>query len=71
MFDVGLHSVLVLLKVEIHLGSFCIRLYCILNILNFLLIQVKDTVQVDQNVSRHLPDELSRHDWDLLVSLIY
>ncbi|XP_050292158.1 GPI ethanolamine phosphate transferase 2 isoform X3 [Quercus robur] len=28
---------------------------------------VKDTVQVDQNVSRHLGDELSRDDWDLMV----
>ncbi|XP_062100304.1 uncharacterized protein LOC133806185 isoform X3 [Humulus lupulus] len=27
---------------------------------------VKDTIQVDQNVSRHLPDELSRFDWDLM-----
>ncbi|KAK4566843.1 hypothetical protein RGQ29_002914 [Quercus rubra] len=31
----------------------------------------KDTVQVDQNVSRHLGDELSRDDWDLMVSLCY
>lgn len=36
---------------------------------NLLLIQVKDTVQVDQNVSRHLGDELSKDDWDLLVSI--
>ncbi|XP_015890563.3 GPI ethanolamine phosphate transferase 2 isoform X2 [Ziziphus jujuba] len=28
---------------------------------------VKDTVQVDQNVSRHLPNELIKHDWDLLI----
>ncbi|XP_004289530.1 PREDICTED: GPI ethanolamine phosphate transferase 2-like [Fragaria vesca subsp. vesca] len=28
---------------------------------------VKDTVQVDQNVSRHLSHELSRDDWDFLV----
>ncbi|KAH0747274.1 hypothetical protein KY285_008931 [Solanum tuberosum] len=28
---------------------------------------VKDTVQVDQNVSRHLVDELSRADWSLLI----
>ncbi|TYI40404.1 hypothetical protein ES332_A02G159500v1 [Gossypium tomentosum] len=28
---------------------------------------VKDTVQVDQNVSRHLGDELSKNDWDLLI----
>eukprot|EP00257_Ricinus_communis_P022146 XP_015581796.1 GPI ethanolamine phosphate transferase 2 isoform X2 [Ricinus communis] len=28
---------------------------------------VKDTVQVDQNVSCHLEDELSRDDWDLLI----
>ncbi|PON38793.1 Type I phosphodiesterase/nucleotide pyrophosphatase/phosphate transferase [Parasponia andersonii] len=28
---------------------------------------VKDTVQVDQNVSRHLSDELGRYDWDLLI----
>ncbi|KAK7832560.1 gpi ethanolamine phosphate transferase 2 [Quercus suber] len=31
------------------------------------LYEVKDTVQVDQNVSRHLGDELSRDDWDLMV----
>ncbi|KAK6923831.1 GPI ethanolamine phosphate transferase 2, C-terminal [Dillenia turbinata] len=29
---------------------------------------VKDTVEVDHNVSRHLQDELNRNDWDLLVS---
>ncbi|KAL6225089.1 hypothetical protein ACLB2K_003941 [Fragaria x ananassa] len=28
---------------------------------------VKDTVQVDQNVSRHLSHELSRDDWDFLI----
>ncbi|XVE86854.1 hypothetical protein DITRI_Ditri18aG0068800 [Diplodiscus trichospermus] len=28
---------------------------------------VKDTVQVDQNVSRHLGDELARDDWNLLI----
>ncbi|GMY12101.1 GPI ethanolamine phosphate transferase 2 isoform X2 [Fagus crenata] len=28
---------------------------------------VKDTVQVDQNVSRHLGDELRRDDWDLMI----
>ncbi|XP_021897499.1 GPI ethanolamine phosphate transferase 2 isoform X2 [Carica papaya] len=28
---------------------------------------VKDTVQVDQNVSRHLADELLRDDWNLLI----
>ncbi|XP_047152506.1 GPI ethanolamine phosphate transferase 2 isoform X1 [Vigna umbellata] len=28
---------------------------------------VKDTVQVDQNVSRHLVDELSRDDWNFLI----
>ncbi|KAH9664388.1 GPI ethanolamine phosphate transferase 2 [Citrus sinensis] len=28
---------------------------------------VKDTIQVDQNVSRHLVDELSRDDWNLLI----
>ncbi|XP_020217261.1 GPI ethanolamine phosphate transferase 2 isoform X1 [Cajanus cajan] len=28
---------------------------------------VKDTVQVDQNVSRHLGDELSRDDWNFLI----
>nr|XP_016514833.1 PREDICTED: GPI ethanolamine phosphate transferase 2-like isoform X3 [Nicotiana tabacum] len=28
---------------------------------------VKDTVQVDQNVSRHLVDELGRTDWSLLI----
>ncbi|KAJ4714544.1 GPI ethanolamine phosphate transferase 2 [Melia azedarach] len=28
---------------------------------------VKDTVQVDQNVSRHLGDELTRDDWNLLI----
>jgi hypothetical protein len=38
---------------------------------SFFLLQVKDTVQVDQNVSRHLVDELSRDDWDLLVSLCH
>jgi len=38
---------------------------------SFFLWQVKDTVQVDQNVSRHLGDELSRDDWDLMVSLCY
>ncbi|KAE9613326.1 putative Type I phosphodiesterase/nucleotide pyrophosphatase/phosphate transferase [Lupinus albus] len=29
--------------------------------------EVKDTVQVDQNVSRHLNGELSRDDWDFLI----
>jgi ethanolaminephosphotransferase len=38
---------------------------------SFFLQQVKDTVQVDQNVSRHLGDELRRDDWDLMVSLCY
>ncbi|KAA8546732.1 hypothetical protein F0562_003161 [Nyssa sinensis] len=28
---------------------------------------VKDTIQVDQNVSRHLGDELNRTDWNLLI----
>ncbi|KAK8472229.1 hypothetical protein PHAVU_002G147900 [Phaseolus vulgaris] len=28
---------------------------------------VKDIVQVDQNVSRHLADELSRDDWNFLI----
>ncbi|CAH2061500.1 unnamed protein product [Thlaspi arvense] len=28
---------------------------------------VKDTVQVDRNVSRHLPDEFNSHDWNLLI----
>lgn len=28
---------------------------------------VKDTVQVDHNVSRHLGDELSRDDWNFLI----
>ncbi|KAJ6378973.1 hypothetical protein OIU78_029066 [Salix suchowensis] len=28
---------------------------------------VKDTVQVDQNVSRHLESELNRDDWNLLI----
>lgn len=28
---------------------------------------VKDTVQVDQNVSRHLENELNRDDWNLLI----
>ncbi|XP_010555410.1 PREDICTED: GPI ethanolamine phosphate transferase 2 isoform X2 [Tarenaya hassleriana] len=28
---------------------------------------VKDTVQVDKNVSRHLPDELKSDDWNLLI----
>lgn len=36
-----------------------------------LLGQVKDTVQVDRNVSRHLPDELNNDDWNLLVSLCF
>ena len=35
---------------------------------SFSLPQVKDTVQVDQNVSRHLGEELSRDDWNFLVS---
>ncbi|KAJ0098112.1 hypothetical protein Patl1_28313 [Pistacia atlantica] len=30
-------------------------------------VEVKDTVQVDQNVSQHLGDELSRDDWNLLI----
>lgn len=29
--------------------------------------QVKDTVQVDQNVSRHLSVELNMNDWNLMV----
>jgi hypothetical protein len=32
---------------------------------------VKDTVQVDRNVSRHLPDELNSDDWNLLVSFYF
>uniref|UniRef100_A0A2P2JD27 Uncharacterized protein n=1 Tax=Rhizophora mucronata TaxID=61149 RepID=A0A2P2JD27_RHIMU len=32
---------------------------------------VKDTVQVDQNVSRHLATELSRDDWNLLVIIFF
>jgi predicted AlkP superfamily pyrophosphatase or phosphodiesterase len=32
-----------------------------------LCLQVKDTVQVDHNVSRHLDFELAATDWDLLV----
>ncbi|KAH0912831.1 hypothetical protein HID58_036152 [Brassica napus] len=28
---------------------------------------VKDTVQVDKNVSRHLPNELNNDDWNLLI----
>ncbi|KAL1206805.1 hypothetical protein V5N11_009204 [Cardamine amara subsp. amara] len=28
---------------------------------------VKDTVQVDRNVSRHLPNELNSDDWNLLI----
>lgn len=31
--------------------------------------QVRDTVEVDQNVSRHLGDELMRDDWDIMVSI--
>ncbi|ONI02437.1 hypothetical protein PRUPE_6G198700 [Prunus persica] len=31
------------------------------------LYKVKDTVQVDQNVSRHLGHELNKDDWDFLV----
>lgn len=34
---------------------------------NVIFTQVKDTVQVDHNVSRHLNDELDRTDWKLLV----
>jgi hypothetical protein len=34
-----------------------------------LCLQVKDTVQVDHNVSRHLEAELAATDWDLLVPL--
>lgn len=34
---------------------------------NVIFVQVKDTVQVDYNVSRHLDDELDRTDWKLLV----
>jgi hypothetical protein len=34
-----------------------------------LCVQVKDTVQVDHNVSRHLDAELAATDWDLLVPL--
>ncbi|KAJ6732747.1 PHOSPHATIDYLINOSITOL GLYCAN-RELATED [Salix koriyanagi] len=30
-------------------------------------LKVKDTVQVDQNVSRHLESELNRDDWNLLI----
>ncbi|KAI8536396.1 hypothetical protein RHMOL_Rhmol10G0253800 [Rhododendron molle] len=30
-------------------------------------LKVKDTVQVDYNVSRHLGDELNRTDWNLLI----
>lgn len=40
------------------------------NMHSFLL-KVKDTVQVDQNVSRHLGHELNKDDWDFLVSLSY
>lgn len=29
--------------------------------------QVKDTVEVDRNVTRHLKSELAATDWDLLV----
>lgn len=35
---------------------------------NICVFQVKDTVQVDKNVSRHLPNELNNDDWNLLVS---
>lgn len=35
---------------------------------NICVFQVKDTVQVDKNVSRHLPSELNNDDWNLLVS---
>ncbi|PQQ18193.1 hypothetical protein Pyn_38946 [Prunus yedoensis var. nudiflora] len=31
------------------------------------LLKVKDTVQVDQNVSRHLGHELNKDDWDFLI----
>uniref|UniRef100_M4FBP6 GPI ethanolamine phosphate transferase 2 C-terminal domain-containing protein n=1 Tax=Brassica campestris TaxID=3711 RepID=M4FBP6_BRACM len=30
-------------------------------------LKVKDTVQVDKNVSRHLPNELNKDDWNLLI----
>lgn len=33
--------------------------------------QVRDTVEVDQNVSRHLGDELMRDDWDIMVSICW
>ena len=36
---------------------------------SLLCLQVKDTVEVDKNVSRHLSYELSKNDWNLLVSL--
>jgi hypothetical protein len=36
-----------------------------------LSLQVKDTVQVDHNVSRHLEAELAATDWDLLVPLFF
>lgn len=36
-----------------------------------MISQVKDTVEVDHNVSRHLTDELYSSDWDLLVSLSF
>ncbi|KAH7299414.1 hypothetical protein KP509_24G010200 [Ceratopteris richardii] len=32
---------------------------------------VKDRVEVDHNVSRHLNEELSRHYWDLLFYIIW
>lgn len=37
----------------------------------FILQQVKDTIEVDQNVTRHLGDELGRDDWNLLVSIVF
>ena len=40
---------------------------CYFNIFSFF--QAKDTIQVDQNVSCHLEDELSRNDWNLLVNI--
>lgn len=41
--------------------------FIILILLHNWCIQVKDTVEVDHNVTRHLKKELAATDWDLLV----
>lgn len=39
-----------------------------INRIRWILRQVKDTIEVDYNVSRHLTNELRNADWDLLVN---